>query len=190
MKARISPVAYVYAGGAFSPQGYRETLQELSGQWVDIETEHLFDNQYNTANGLRLYDTMIDAIEDEAREGKQKCGWCGTISETTFTICLNCLKDEYLEPFTEKNCAFLAWKGIKPKVKPIEERQFGTYYLSNTCSGDLNYYRISNARKTINFIYEKGVFWVHNGIGYQRRTVLDMPIDPFLKLKKHLDTKI
>lgn len=37
------------------------------GKWVDIDTNCIFDNQYNTVDGFRIYDTQIDAIADDIR---------------------------------------------------------------------------------------------------------------------------
>lgn len=37
------------------------------GKWVDIDTNCIFDNQYNTVDGFRIYDTHIDEICDDIR---------------------------------------------------------------------------------------------------------------------------
>jgi hypothetical protein len=58
-------------------------LQALAGKWVGVETEHLFDDQYNTGpcegfeNGFRAFDSWVSDVEDDARLGVWKCGYCG-----------------------------------------------------------------------------------------------------------------
>lgn len=72
MKALIT-TSYIYThlsyGTAKQHEAHKNYVNELKksqGKWVDIETEHIFDNQYNTLFG-RIYDTMIDKIEGDVR---------------------------------------------------------------------------------------------------------------------------
>lgn len=44
-----------------------EYLLSKRGKWVEIDTKHLFDNQYNTTDGYRIYDTDIERIEGDLR---------------------------------------------------------------------------------------------------------------------------
>lgn len=50
-----------------------------TGEWVEINTKHLFNNQYNTTDGKRIFDGQILKIEDDARVGKGVCRYCGKI---------------------------------------------------------------------------------------------------------------
>ena len=59
-----------------SNHSYRESLKALAGQWVDVETEHLFNDQYNVAH-LRIMGQNVRKVKDDARLGKAKCGYCG-----------------------------------------------------------------------------------------------------------------
>lgn len=47
--------------------------------WVDIDTTYLFENQYNTVDGKRIFDQDIKAIQDDARAGMGKCRHCGAM---------------------------------------------------------------------------------------------------------------
>lgn len=47
--------------------------------WVEIETACLFNNQYNTADGKRIFDNDILEIEDDARRNMGKCRYCGAM---------------------------------------------------------------------------------------------------------------
>jgi hypothetical protein len=146
MMARISPVGYVYASSTYGKGGLREFLKENVGKFIEIDTSHLFNNQYNTTNGYRIYDTMIDAIKNDAR-----------------------VKGKGYGPNKEvEDIAFLDWGGIKPIILPIESKKFGTYQFETYHS--LNYYRLNNARQTINFIYYNGKSYISNGIGYKVRS--------------------
>lgn len=44
-----------------------EYLLANRGKWVEIETGHVFDNQYNTVDGYRIYDTDIERMTDDVR---------------------------------------------------------------------------------------------------------------------------
>jgi len=146
MMARISTVGYVYASSNYGKSGLREFLKENVGKFIEIDTSHLFNNQYNTTNGYRIYDTMIDAIKNDAR-----------------------IKGKGYGPNKEvEDIAFLDWGGIKPIILPIETKKFGTYTFETYPS--LNYYRLNNARQTINFIYYNGKYYISNGIGYKVRS--------------------
>lgn len=79
-------------------------LQAVEGQWLEVETEHLFRDQFNTKpipgvseNGLRLMVEDIDAIEDDVRQGVVKCNWCYGYDHDHDGKCDKCGKSEYLE---------------------------------------------------------------------------------------------
>lgn len=47
--------------------------------WVEIDTTCLFRDQYNTADGRRIFDRDIKEIRDDARANVGKCRYCGAL---------------------------------------------------------------------------------------------------------------
>jgi len=144
MYVRINNIAYVYASnisykkaGDTTPS-LREYLKANAGNWLEVETDFMFENQYNTVSGYRIYDTMISAIKNDAR--KQK---------------------DYTETIV-----FLCWGGVKPYVIDIPKKQFGSYEFETHKS--LNCYWLRNARTRIQFLFSDGSYYVHNDIGYRK----------------------
>lgn len=108
--------------------GSSHYLSGLDGRTVQLETRHLFDNQWNTApiegasdKGLRVFDWAEDArVGDfpkhirrghyldqtpamrELRRNTHKCGYCGKQEPAAkgYVFCPHCLDSEYL---TEKD---------------------------------------------------------------------------------------
>lgn len=187
MEIRIKKNAYIFAGHQGKSYEFIEWLQNNEGTWIKVETEHLFTNQYNT-DEFRIYDSMIDAVNNDARIGKGKCAYCGTIVNTG-NVCSKhpeCI-NYGIKWFTTKNTYFLAYptsdKQPERELLSISENaiKIGTYYLENYPS--LDYYRIYNCRKTINFKYVNDEFWINNGIGYNKTKFLDVPAKVQEKLK-------
>lgn len=105
---------------------YREDIRTLSGQEIELDTEHLFQNQWNTAplpgissaNGLRVFDWAEDIWPNrDIRTGQWleqtdemtalramtlACGYCGkqyAVAEAPADhFCNACLDSEYLKP--------------------------------------------------------------------------------------------
>ncbi len=50
-----------------------------SGEWVEIDTAYIFNNQYNTVDGKRIFDQDIKRIVDDVRPGLGRCRYCGAI---------------------------------------------------------------------------------------------------------------
>ena len=53
-----------------------------SGEWVEIDTAHLFHDQYNTTKEFgnrRIFDNEIARIVDDARRDMGKCKYCGAL---------------------------------------------------------------------------------------------------------------
>ena len=50
-----------------------------NGSIVEIDTSCLFNNQYNTTDGRRIFDQDIKAIQDDARPNMGKCRYCGAM---------------------------------------------------------------------------------------------------------------
>lgn len=50
-----------------SHKRFCEWITANKGKWVDIDTNCVFNNQYNTVDGFRIYDEHIDCIVDDVR---------------------------------------------------------------------------------------------------------------------------
>lgn len=50
-----------------------------TGEWIDIDTKYLFNNQYNTTGNARIFDRDISAIRDDARKNMGRCRYCGAM---------------------------------------------------------------------------------------------------------------
>ena len=100
---------------------YKKQIRPLNGQPVLLETEHLFNNQWNTAptegskTGLRVFDwsepiypnnkikegMYLDQTPEmiSIRKETFKCNYCGKNYHTpTHEFCTECLGSEYLTP--------------------------------------------------------------------------------------------
>jgi hypothetical protein len=190
MKVKIKKNAYVFVGN-YNSNGLREVLKKLEGKWLEVETDHLFNDQYNIKEpSIRVYDSMIDEVKDDERAGKGKCGYCGKMLNTG-EICEkheDC-KKYGIKWFTPENTYFLKYpKGIKCypheflSIDPFNIK-IGSYYLE--CFPSLDYFRLYNCRQTINFKYDGKDFYIHGGIGY-KKDVPNVPSAVLNELKHKL----
>jgi hypothetical protein len=108
-------------GPTTSAVHYRAAMAKLDGATIELETDHLFDNQWNTApipgisdSGLRVFDWRINRYPNKniidghwleqtakmisARDHTHKCGYCGKQEPDSagFVFCPHCLDSEYL----------------------------------------------------------------------------------------------
>lgn len=186
MQVKIKKNAYVFASN-YGGNGFRETLQKLEGKWLDVETDFLFNDQYNIKEpNIRVYDSMIEAVRNDARNGMGKCKYCGTMLKAG-QVCTKYTAEsphqvgnypkttcaEYgVEWFTPENTYFLKYpQGVK--CYPVEflsidpfNIKIGSYYLESFPS--LDYFRLYNCRHTINFKFDGKAFYIHNGIGFKQ----------------------
>lgn len=110
----------------------REWLKANAGEWVEVETDCLFTNQYNTEK-YRIVDDMIVAVKDDARIGKAKCKYCGRITEADEP----CTKHDQCAsiPFSEDNTFFIKFpNGLGLQIKEMPETKIGTYTFWSTSS--------------------------------------------------------
>ena len=154
MYAQINEFAYIYASA--SGGKLKEYLTSKVNQWVEIDTNYLFDDQYNTVDGFRIYDTMISAIKNDARIGIKQ-----------------------FENSAE--CCFLKWNGIKPYPRPLpkelptsiakQNQQFKNEYLIGTYRLNIvnQHYCLQNGRQSIKFLFYNGDYYLTTGIGYRMR---------------------
>jgi len=85
------------ASAKYSAQ-YKTKLLKVEGQWLEIDTDYLFSSQFNTKpipgiadSGMRIYQSDIEAIEDDERIGRSRCGYCGSWADTGES-CKGCSK--------------------------------------------------------------------------------------------------
>ena len=87
-----------------------------NGEWVEIDTACLFNNQYNTKDGKRIFDQDISRIVGDIRHGLGKCRYCGALVK----------KGEEEKHFSEqenKGCEGCFWyqnRPISSKSNPPE----------------------------------------------------------------------
>lgn len=81
---------------------YHAMLGAIAGQVIDVETDYLFSDQYNTPPiegvsdiGLRVFDRYVSEVIDDIRPGMVKCGWCGNSYLDTGAYCHS---TEYIRP--------------------------------------------------------------------------------------------
>lgn len=80
-------------------------LLQIAGTTVEVETEYLFEDQFNTApipnvskGGMRIMASYVEKVIGDERPGKARCQWCGKTSTDT-SMCSHCEKTEYLTIF-------------------------------------------------------------------------------------------
>lgn len=81
-------------------------LKAHAGEWIDVDTEHLFNNQYNVTIenvGFRVMDSQITAVCDDIRPTSCNCKYCGkTFTGATLDDAINAF-NEHINAL-EKNC--------------------------------------------------------------------------------------
>lgn len=55
-----------YISTLHAKQEYKDFIAQNRGKWLDVDTEYVFDNQYNVG-GFRIYDVHIQAVKDDIR---------------------------------------------------------------------------------------------------------------------------
>lgn len=199
MFIRIKKSAYKYCFG--NSQGTAEMkkfLEENAGKLVQVETEHLFNNQYNT-DRFRIMDSQVEEVVNDAREGKGRCKYCGAIIRRSEMACYHKVEcwNYGIEWFTPENTFFLKYPAGLPKdVKSISATydkpiKIGSYELYQDEAGGEMLYIIRNSRKTIRFKYEDNRFFIYDhtfGFSTGKR-VLDIPETAHNKLIKILRGK-
>lgn len=72
-----------------------------TGEWVEIETTHLFHDQYNTAD-KRIFDRDISRIVDDARPDMGRCRYCGAMVKRGE-------EEKHFQEKESKSCAGCFW---------------------------------------------------------------------------------
>lgn len=177
---------------------YRKLIQAVAGQWLEVETKYLFNNQYNTkptadqlkidpkCSGLRIHDVDVEKIENDARIGKAKCNYCGKIIQADEKCYSYQECEQYgANKFTKENTYFIKYpNGYLSRT--IESKWIGSYFLEILASK--NMYRLTNKVKVIDFKYAENIFWVSNGIGFNPVKKLNIGSIPQKLLTQYLQT--
>lgn len=95
--------ARVVCGDFLWPPEFERMMAAVAGQWVEVETNHLFRDQFNTVPvpgvselGMRVMERDTVAVEDDERVGTVKCSWCGGYDGDHDGLCDDCGKPDYL----------------------------------------------------------------------------------------------
>ena len=104
---------------------WSDTLQALEGEILDVETDYLFKDQFNTgpvdfdpiahkipeykhqsirdaiergcATGFRIMAQSVEyVIDDISRDSKMRCGYCGECNDKA-DVCPKCGESKYIE---------------------------------------------------------------------------------------------
>lgn len=79
---------------------FRNKLKLIDGKTVDVETEHLFEDQYNIeggTNGLRIMGKYVEYVIDDIRQTIGKCPYCGNQTPNKIEgFCEACTDSPYL----------------------------------------------------------------------------------------------
>ena len=80
MRAKISDKPNVYGPGV--DENWKRIILGLAGQWVDIDTQHIFGTSLNAINpeGGGVFHLPLNVVQDinnDIRPKMAKCGWCG-----------------------------------------------------------------------------------------------------------------
>lgn len=162
----------VLIGGDYSHsprnKDFENWYDENKGEWLEVDTTHLHENNYNLVCGVQVSDKIVYGIKNDLRVGK----WYRAYNSET---------NKYY--MTEKRLVWQEWKGTRPAVAmfnhlPLEngyENKDSTIRDIDFCTRDpkwfkksgqhlscyksLGYYRLSGGRNTFNFLYKDGCFY-------------------------------
>ena len=101
-----------------------------TGEWVEIDTTVLFNNQYNTtekSGNKRIFDKDIEEIQDDARLNKGRCRYCGAIVEKG-------KEREHFEQQKLKKCSLLESDNCFWKRKRVFNQKHETIEKTVICT--------------------------------------------------------
>lgn len=158
MMAKIAAAANDWGNNNNSkPDSLHSFLIANRGKWVEIDTKYIFDNQYNTKAGFRIYDKHIQEIKNDIRINLGCCRYCGTITKNA----LPCLKHTECLEYGVKDLSksfFVQFPKGPDTIKQIDISDDGKknkdFWNAYTVNGA--YYRISR-RHTLEFVLVAGV---------------------------------
>jgi hypothetical protein len=102
------------------PEEFEKQIRAIEGAWVPVETDHLFEDQFNTTpisgvtkNGMRILLRDVIEIRNDVRHGVIKCRWCHGYDTTGNGRCDECGKSDYLHPLHPKSPPARQAKSLK-----------------------------------------------------------------------------
>lgn len=115
--------------------------EKTNGEWVDVDTTHLYDDQYDVihaGNTYRIMDYQIDAVRDDARVGMGRCMYCGKLvkfgeAEKHFSErernCCKFDKDKHITQVNDAACPYIQTERVNEQTSKNEEE--GYHYSRN-----------------------------------------------------------
>jgi hypothetical protein len=91
--------------GRASYNSYRQKINEVAGCWLEVDTEFLFKDQFNTTSGkhpganLRIMLYNVAEIKNDVRVNRKFCKYCHHHAHIDDKVCTNCKHDDYFENF-------------------------------------------------------------------------------------------
>lgn len=76
-------------------QNWIKVLRKVQGKTLEVETEYLFKDQFNTKK-YRIMEDMVEKIINDVREWYQRCDYCGINVRIEESVCPRCKQSVYL----------------------------------------------------------------------------------------------
>lgn len=143
---------YMFASGNNeASRSYEAKMEEVQGQWLEVDTQYLFNNQYNTVCGLRVMDKHVIEIKNDKRigeawQGKNKpqfITWGGVRPSS------HCFWKEFMSSNQNPNSEWLT---------DHDNRFFPDNFTLDTFL-DVAYHYTNNRRTDVKFLYRNGKFY-------------------------------
>ena len=163
-------------GGPFNGDWY-DMLEAIAGRVIEVETDHLFKDQFNTVpiegvseSGMRIMESSVEEVIDDEREYMLKCAYCGQSSEVSYVDslrCPHCNQGDYLVALS--NSAKVSWDY---RIRARAERAAGAKcevntklpYIAITMSDGSEYYMQGEEAENALKEYED-IEWLSCSIG-------------------------
>jgi hypothetical protein len=134
---------------------FKEFVKEDAPIW--LETEHLFNNQWNSTDGRRVFEWHEDIFPNKdvkrghyltitpemiaVREETFKCGYCGKNYHglhNAGAFCPACLDSEYLKPDQIHLLRVMPcnWDGTRAELTPTEHAEIHPLYVKRQTTGN------------------------------------------------------
>jgi hypothetical protein len=96
---------------------YGHNLSLISGLLVTVETDHLFDDQYNIVEeNLRVFDYMVERVIDDERPYHGKCAWCGKTQVLNRSMTCSACDDDHPNMLNLFPVNLMRFPGIDPHI--------------------------------------------------------------------------
>ena len=90
---------------------WADKLDSIAGQTIEVETDYLFSDQFNTGpipgvsdTGMRIMQAYVSEVIDDRRIGAYRCHYCGnwhcSVTMEAFKgMCPTCGTSDHIKPF-------------------------------------------------------------------------------------------